>query len=77
MTNAELLGQGWLPIETAPDSGRFEVFNAVTGSYVTEREGDEFPLRNWGGLEGNWFPQPTYWRRAGEDSEKVCNEAPE
>lgn len=49
------------PIATAPETGRFRVYNPVTGWYVTEREGDEFPLRNWGGQEGVWFPRPTHW----------------
>lgn len=52
----------WQPIETAPATGELLAYNPVTGWYRTRREGDEFPLRKWDGLEGTWYPRPTKWK---------------
>lgn len=53
----------WQPIETAPKDGApIRVFNAVTGPYTTTPHGGEYPLINWGGMVGVWYPRPVGWQ---------------
>lgn len=52
----------WQPIKTAPEGERIIVYNAVTGQYITTREGNQFPMLGWNGAAGIWYPEPSHWK---------------
>ena len=60
---------GWLHMRTAPETGRYWVINRITGPYITEPRDGEWPLYDWGGIEGVWYPTPYGWRRLESDDD--------
>ena len=61
---------GWLPMHTAPDSGRYWVINPMTGPYLTEPKGGQWPKVGWGDTQGTFYPMPYGWKpmEGGESS---------
>lgn len=57
----------WRAIETAPRDRRILLWNGVTGVYsaewmpLPESADGVWPLLQWGGKTGRWFPEPTHW----------------
>lgn len=59
--------QTYADMSIAPrDGSEIVVFNPVTGEYVSRATNvngsEEWPLFNWGGHEGVWYPAPHGWR---------------
>lgn len=57
-----LEAEAWRPIDTAPLDRDIEVWNAMTGPYVTRHRDGEWPLGLLNGHCGCWYPRPTHWR---------------
>lgn len=57
---------------TAPrDGSEVIVFNPITGEYLSKamvvNGVEEWPMHNWDGWEGIWYPAPYGWRSVPED----------
>ena len=55
------------PINTAPLDRDVVVFNKATGPYrsratqIRQSPQLQWPLRNWNGMDGIWYPIPSHW----------------
>ena len=67
MCNSELNqppGSEWHLIDSAPKDRDVRLWNSLTGEYRSkydERPGCHWPLYNWCGRQGIWYPSPTHW----------------
>jgi hypothetical protein len=62
-TPEEIEAAAWSSMETAPKDGSYVlVYNPVTGPYSARYTDGEWPLHNWDGMEGIWYPVPYCWR---------------
>ena len=51
----------WQTIETAPRDRAVWVYNSVTGPYQSRYDNGMWPMFNWRGTPGVWYPLPTHW----------------
>ncbi len=49
------------PMISAPLDKPIYCYNLVTGFYCTKHDEKEFPLYNWDGNPGCWYPKPLGW----------------
>jgi hypothetical protein len=56
--------QEWIedPRSTAPRDRPILCWNAFFGQYVSQWDGQDFPLGYHDGVFGQWFPVPQFWR---------------
>lgn len=59
------------PMQDAPRDCDVLIYNPVTDWYQTRFEdgghGKQWPLRNWNGMPGVWYPAPYGWVPVQED----------
>lgn len=54
----------WQSMETAPKDGtRVLLYNRMPGIWISSfRESEQgWPMYEWGGMTGTWWPTPTAW----------------